>query len=376
MGTRCAPVSGASGGSGEAAATSVGSMKAVRWHGRLDVRLEEIPPPPPPKPNEVQIEVLSCGICGTDIEEYRLGPLFIPASVPHPLTAKRAPVVLGHEVCGRVVAAGGPEGRELIGRLVAVDGLYACGRCEACRHHRVNLCEIFASIGFSADGGLAALMNAPAQGCRRLPEEVPPDVGVLAEPLAVGVRALRRARLRSGERVAVFGAGAVGLLTAQGALALGASSVTVIEPSPERRLLAQRLGLTTLETPVSDLDADVVVECSGAVAAVESAVPATRAMGRVVLVGITPAQPALDVLTMIRGEREVLGSLSHIYDEDFAQAVELIGTGALAMEGLVASSDQLEDALDYLKSPGPLPTGAVKFVIHPAARLNGDLEPH
>jgi threonine dehydrogenase-like Zn-dependent dehydrogenase len=82
-------------------------MLAVRWHARGDVRVEEVPPPAPPGPGELQLQVSWCGICGTDLEEWLSGPVFIPADVPHPVTGARAPLVPGHEFAG-VVAAVGP----------------------------------------------------------------------------------------------------------------------------------------------------------------------------------------------------------------------------------------------------------------------------
>ena len=81
-------------------------MQAVRWHARGDVRVEVVPPPPPPGPGEVQLRVSWCGICGTDLEEWQDGPLFIPVDAPHPVTGARAPLVLGHEFAGVVTAAG------------------------------------------------------------------------------------------------------------------------------------------------------------------------------------------------------------------------------------------------------------------------------
>jgi (R,R)-butanediol dehydrogenase/meso-butanediol dehydrogenase/diacetyl reductase len=84
----------------------VGEVLAVRWHARGDVRVEEVPPPPPPGPGEVQLQVRWCGICGTDLEEWLSGPLFIPAAAPHPVTGTAAPVILGHEFAGVVAAVG------------------------------------------------------------------------------------------------------------------------------------------------------------------------------------------------------------------------------------------------------------------------------
>ena len=81
-------------------------MKAAVWHARDDVRIEEVPEPGPPGPGEVILKVGACGICGTDLEEYRAGPLFIPVDEPNPLTGRRAPLILGHEFAGEVVEVG------------------------------------------------------------------------------------------------------------------------------------------------------------------------------------------------------------------------------------------------------------------------------
>jgi (R,R)-butanediol dehydrogenase/meso-butanediol dehydrogenase/diacetyl reductase len=192
-------------------------MLAVRWHGRGDVRVEEVPPPAPPGPGEVQIQVRWCGICGTDLEEWLSGPVFIPAAAPHPVTGARAPLVLGHEFAGVVVAAGADVTGSWPGQRVAVDTVVSCGTCYWCLRGEVTRCPSLGALGLHADGGLAELCNAPARICLPVPDTVADDEAALAEPLAVAVRALRRAGLRPGERVAVVGAGAVGLMAVQAA---------------------------------------------------------------------------------------------------------------------------------------------------------------
>ena len=134
---------------------------ALRWHGRGDVRLDEIEDPPPPGPGEVQLRPLWCGICGTDVEEYRSGPVFIPSGSPHPLTGRLAPITLGHEFSGEVVDVGPGVERFRPGDRVAADTLIFCGECYWCRRHQVTLCERLAALGLMADGGLAGLCNAP-----------------------------------------------------------------------------------------------------------------------------------------------------------------------------------------------------------------------
>jgi (R,R)-butanediol dehydrogenase/meso-butanediol dehydrogenase/diacetyl reductase len=171
-------------------------MLSLRWHARRDVRLDDIPPPPPPGVGEVQLRVLSCGICGTDIEEFRNGPLFIPVEQPNASTGRQAPLVLGHEFSGEVVALGPGVTRFSVGQRVAADTLIWCGRCFWCLRHQVNLCERLAALGLMADGGLAELCNAPEATCLPVPTGVSDEATAMAETLAVGVRALRRATAR------------------------------------------------------------------------------------------------------------------------------------------------------------------------------------
>ena len=343
-------------------------VKAIRWHRRFDVRVDDVEPAGRPGPGYVQIRVASCGICGTDVAEYDHGPLFIPVGAPHPLTGRTAPVTLGHEVCGQVIAAGDPTAEHLVGHLVAIDGLITCGACWACRAHRVNMCEQLASIGFSADGGLAAVLNAPARGCLPLADNIKPDIGALAEPLSVGVRALRRGRFQAGERVVVVGGGAVGQLSAQAALALGATEVVVVEADAARRAAASMVGLPIVVDPsvASEAGGDLVIECSGTGEGVSTSLMAARPTGRVVLVGITPSPPLLPALELVRYEQEIIGSLSHIYDEDFATAVGLINSGHLGTSprSLFAT---LDEALTYLTGSAAPPPGVVKVIVHPDA---------
>ncbi|HEX6711646.1 MAG TPA: alcohol dehydrogenase catalytic domain-containing protein [Rubrobacter sp.] len=322
-------------------------MLALRWHGRGDVRLDEVDDPPPPGPGEVLLRPLWCGICGTDVEEYRSGPLFIPSGEPHPLTGRSAPITLGHEFSAEVVDVGPGAERFRPGDRVAADTLIFCGECYWCRRHQVTLCERLAALGLMADGGLAGLCNAPERTLLPVPEGVSDEAGALAETLAVAVRALRRGRFAVGESVAVVGAGAVGLMALQAALAGGASKVSVLEPLPGRRSLATRLGADGVYAPEeAAIAADVVVECSGNAMAVRTAVGAARKGGRVVLVGIYGRPGTLDFLDVVGTEKEIIGSLSHVYDEDFVAAVSLLGRGAVLAEPLVSDRVPLSRALD------------------------------
>ena len=343
-------------------------MLALRWHGRRDVRLDEVEEPGPPGPGEVQLRPLWCGICGTDVEEYRSGPHFVPVGGPHPLTGRSAPITLGHEFAGVVVAAGAGAERYRPGDRVAADTLIFCGECYWCRRHQVTLCEKLGALGLMADGGLAELCNAPERTLLPLPDGVSDEAGALAETLAVAVRALRRGRLAVGERVTVVGAGAVGLMALQAALAGGARSVSVVEPLAGRRRLAEILGAEEALTPEDgpEIGADLVLECSGSAGAVGTAVAAARRGGRVVLVGVYGEAGAFDFLEVVGTEKEIIGSLSHVYDEDFTGALALLGRGAVRVEPLVSDRVPLDRALeDGLLSLMREPERHLKVLIKP-----------
>ena len=322
-------------------------MRAVRWHARGDVRVEEVPPPPPPGPGEVQLQVRWCGICGTDLEEWLDGPLFIPAAAPHPVTGTAAPLILGHEFAGVVVAAGAGVTEPAPGQRVAVDTIVYCGTCHWCRRGEVIRCPMLGALGLHGDGGLAALCNAPARMCLPVPDSVADDEAALAEPLAVAVRALRRGGLRPGERATVVGLGAVGLMAVQAAAAFGAESVAVIEPLAERRALALRLGADRQVSPddAATLQADVAVECAGSPAAVETAIRALRAGGRAVVLGIGPQPAKVAPMDLVVGEKSIIGSLSHVWDDDFRIALGLLGRGAVRAAPLITDRIPLSAAV-------------------------------
>lgn len=334
-------------------------MKAVRWHGRADVRLDDVPGPDAPGPGEVQVDVLACGICGTDVEEYRSGPLFVAAD--------NAPVVLGHEFAGRVVAVGDGVGDRWPGQLVAVAPDRSCGSCSWCANGRPNVCAELRSLGLTDDGGLVETCNVPSRNTVALPDDVDPAAGALLETAAVAIAALRRGRLDPSDRVLVLGGGTVGLLAVQAALALGARDVVLVEPMAPRRELGASLGARGI-TPAeaAAIEADLVVECSGSPAAFAAAVAAAGPGSRIVLVGIHEHPVQLDALAVVARELEVLGSLSYRFDPDYVDAARLLAAGALRMEPLVTSRVPLDRAVDDgLLALLERPEDHVKIIIEP-----------
>lgn len=319
-------------------------MRAVVWHGRLDVRVDEVPLPGPPGAGQVLVEVARCGICGSDRRAYERAPS--PSSPgPHPLTGHAGPVVLGHEVVGRIVARGDGVPQPFgVGRRVAVDPTWSCGRCPACRRGQHQLCDVAACSGLTANGGLASHMIAAAGGLALIPDHVPDDEAALAEPLAVAVHAVTRAALQPADRVVVAGFGPIGALVALTVRALGASQVMIIEPSPDRRRAAADLGFADVLDPDSAPTsgeqpprgwADAAFDCAGAPGVLELCIRATRAGGRIVVPAVSSGATPIPMGQLVLGERTLMGSLG--YNGDVARAVALIATGAVDVRPLISA---------------------------------------
>lgn len=318
-------------------------MRAAVYRGRNQVAVEDWPVPGPPPPGWVTIDVTWCGICGTDIDEIANGPVYIPTE-PHALTGRMAPIVLGHEGVGQVVAVGAGAGLE-IGTRVGLENSIGCGTCASCRGGHVQLCPTMAALGLMADGALAERVNVPAAMCAPLPDGLPDEAGALAEPLSVAVRAVRRGGDVRGQVVQVFGGGTIGLLVGQVACALGARAVIVREPSAVRRQVASSLGLqaAALDDPVPE--SSIVLECSGAAAGLEQALLATAKGGVTVLVGVHAERQSIDLRRLLLHEGSLIASLSHSMTDDYLPALELIREGKIRYEPLITDRIPLEDVM-------------------------------
>ncbi|MFD0385669.1 NAD(P)-dependent alcohol dehydrogenase [Streptomyces stramineus] len=260
------------------------TMRAAVLHAPEELRIEERPVPVP-GPGQVLVRVEAVGICGSDVHYYRHGRIgdFVV----------RAPMVLGHEPGGTVVALGPGTVRHRPGQLVSIEPGVPCGRCAQCRSGRYNLCP---GVSFYAtppvDGALCEYVAVDEDFAHPVPEPLTAETAALLEPLSVGVWACRKARVTPGSRVLVTGAGPIGLVAAQAARAFGATEVVVTDVAPHRLDLAGRLGATTTvdvsTTPLADtgFEPDILLECSGVPAVADEAIRAVGRAGRAVLVGM------------------------------------------------------------------------------------------
>lgn len=324
-------------------------MRAARWYGARDVRVESVNRPRP-HPGQVLVAVEMVGLCGTDLEEYLAGPVDIPRSLTSGLT-------LGHEVVGRVAEC--PSGEIAPGTRVIPDVVQGCGHCRFCRRHEPGLCPELVVLGLQDDGGLAEYLLADAATCIAVDEALAPQAAVFAEPLSVAVRALRKFGDLSGASVAVVGLGTIGNLVVRTAALRGAAVVVGVDPLPARREQAAQAGADACLAP-GDVRAhyadhrapDVVVECAGTPSAVSAAVSVAASGGTIVAVGTGDAVMALPVRDLVLHEKRLLGSAAHVWDVDVAAAVSLLERRAVdplpLIARIVALSDVVTDGFEPL----------------------------
>jgi (R,R)-butanediol dehydrogenase/meso-butanediol dehydrogenase/diacetyl reductase len=312
-------------------------VKAARFYARGDIRIDDVPEPPT-RPGTVKVEVEWCGICGTDLHEYLDGPIFAPTKeAPHPLTGESVPITLGHEFAGRVAEIGDGVTRVRVGDTVVVEPYIVCGRCDACRTGRYNVCATLGFVGLSGyGGGFSQYVVAEERWIHPL-GDLGTDVGALIEPLAVAYHAVKLSGARPGHTALVFGAGPIGLVTTAALRAAGVEEVIVVEPADVRKAKAPVAGAahvldptgTDVAAEVSELTdgrgADVSFECAGIDAVLRSAILSTRAGGTVVNVAIWGHEASVAMNDLVFHEVSLVGSLA--YANDHPATIEMVATG-------------------------------------------------
>jgi L-iditol 2-dehydrogenase len=329
--------------------------------GRIDIREVDRPIL---GPDDVLIKTEYAGVCGSDLHAFK---------GEHPF--RKPPVILGHELAGTAVECGAAVRGIRPGDRVTIMPLVSCGTCRLCRQGRENICLNKQVPGAGAWlGSFAEHALAPAAIAYKLGEATPCDLGVLAEPLAVGVHAVRRrARVEPGSRVLVLGGGTIGILTALAARAAGAGDLVATDLFEFNLALTRALcGAETIHASRTGWEDDltrafpdkfdVTFLCSGAPPTVGQAVRLTRRGGRIIVTGLFLEPVPVDLTAVTLGELEVLGS--QIYDHrDFRTAVDWIDAGRFDFRRLVTHVFPLERAQDALTILADRTEDAVKILL-------------
>ena len=322
-----------------------------------EIVLEERPMPEP-GPRDVLVEVSAVGVCGSDVHYYehgRIGSHIV-----------RGPLVLGHESAGRVVEVGEEVTKHAVGDRVTLEPGVPCGRCRECRAGRYNLCpDVVFFATPPVDGAFADFVTIHEDFAFALPDELSDEVGALMEPLSVGIWACRKAGVSAGDRVLITGAGPIGLLAMQVALAFGATQVEISDLSEPRLELARRTGATRAFQPGTDEpgEADALIECSGSARALDAGVRAVRPAGTAVIVGMGPGETAEIPLSLIQ-TREIWLTGTFRYANTYPTAIALAAGGRVDLDAIITGHYPLEETERALRAGLDDPAN-VKAVVHP-----------
>jgi len=335
-------------------------VRVAVLNGPGDLAIEERPEPTA-GPGQVVVRVASVGVCGSDTHYYdhgRIGRFVV-----------RQPLVLGHEASGEVVEVGDGVTGLRPGQRVSLEPGVPDLVCEQCLAGRYNLCpdmRFFATP--PVDGAFAELVAVHAAFAHPVPDSMSDDAAALLEPLSVGIWACRKGRVTAGSRVLITGAGPIGLISLQTALAFGATSVVVSDVNPARLQLALDLGATQVvdarSESVLDLDRppQVLLECSGFPPAIGEGIRALGRAGRAVLVGMGGEQVPLPLSVVQERELELTGTFR--YANTWPTAIDLVTAGRVELDRLVTGTYDLADAAQALTASRVDET-AIKTVVRP-----------
>ena len=351
-------------------------MKAARFHGRNDIRIDDVPEPEV-RPGTVKIQVAWCGICGTDLHEYLEGPIFVPApGHPHPLSGEEAPVTMGHEFSGTIVDVGEVVQALSVGDNVVVEPYFVCDECPPCKAGNYHLCTKMGFIGLSGGGGgLGGMVVVDTRWVHKV-GNIPLDQAALIEPLSVAHHAVARSGAKPGDVALVGGSGPIGLLTAAVLKSQGVTTVIselsaarkdkaissgvadyVIDPGQED-LQARLLELT------DGVGADVAFECAGVNAVLDTLLTAVKPAGVVVNVSIWGRPATVDMQKIVLKEIDLRGTIAYV--RDHAEAIKLVQEGKVNLEPFITARIALEDLVEQgFNTLIHHNDTAVKILVHP-----------
>lgn len=291
-------------------------MKALVYKGPKKVEVENVELNKK-ESDSIKIKVKYCGVCGSDIGIY-LGT--------HPRA--KAPLVLGHEFLG-IVQEDGKKFKK--GDRVVAYPLISCGNCTPCREGNEHVCETLGLIGIDVDGGIREEFYVNEDVLFKVPDKESDKAASVIEPLAVIIRAINQAKFRPRDKVAIIGAGPIGILTGIAVKNFGAENVIISDVSEKRLKVAKELGLTTVNVSEENLNdvildvtngdgADVTFECSGSESSAIEITKITKISGTICMLSVHKQAHKVDLRELNFKEQTIIGS--RVYTKrEFEKAV-------------------------------------------------------
>lgn len=347
-------------------------MDAIVLHGVSDLRYEQVPIPKL-GPGTVRVRIGFCGVCGSDIPRC-----FVKGTY-------HFPTICGHEFAGTIDAVGDGVKQYKIGDRVAVFPLLWRADHPACEQGKYAQSDGYDYLGSRSDGAFSEYVIAPERNLLRVPDNVSLEEAAMTEPASVALHAVRRAGLRLGETVAIFGLGPIGLMVAQWARAMGAAPVALFDILPAKLDLARKLGFTHVydSRTVKPVEATneltggrgvhVAIEAAGVPPTMLSALQVARRAGRVVLLGNPAADvtlPASLISQVMRRELDLFGTWNSDFsvygdDDDWRTVLAAMSSGTLNLKPLITHRVPLSRGIAALEMMRDQKEFFAKVLIHP-----------
>ncbi|KIN03268.1 hypothetical protein OIDMADRAFT_120325 [Oidiodendron maius Zn] len=328
-------------------------MQAVRFHGKNDIRLEEIPIPVCGR-GQVKVRPAFVGICGTDLHEYLEGAYLIPTA-PHPHTGEQAPVVIGHEFGGTVSEVGEGISGLQVGQRVVIQPILFDETCAACQKGLINCCRKGGFIGLSGwGGGLSEYIVVPSYSVFKIPDSISLEVAALIEPLAVAWHAVTLSRFQPNDSALILGGGPIGLAVLQVLKARGARKVILSEIATKRKQYAADFGADLILDPTKDdvgarclelfggEGVQVVFDAVGRQSSIDTALVACRPRGVICNIAIWSEEAVIQPNYFCLNERTYVGSATYSAG-DFQQVIDTIALGLLKPDPMITLVIGLEE---------------------------------
>lgn len=329
---------------------------AVVVHSARDLRVEDVPLPEPGA-GEIMVRMAAGGICGSDLHYYQDGGFGV--------VRVREPMVLGHEISGRVEKLGAGVSGLTIGQLIAVNPSHPCGHCKYCREglpiHCLEMRFFGSAMRFPhVQGGFRERLVCAATQAVAVAEGCTPGEAAFGEPLAVCLHAVNRAGPMLGKKVLVTGAGPIGVLTAMAAKRAGARFIAITDLTDETLAVARKVGADETINVATNADAlktfeadkglfDVAFEASGNQRALASAIAVTRPRGVIVQIGVG-GDFTIPLNAVTAKEIDLRGTFR--FHEEFAQAIDFIGKREIDVRPLITDTIPIARAVEAFELAG------------------------
>lgn len=316
-------------------------MKGVVMKGAHQININDDLPKPLIKRDEVLIKVKYCGICGSGIESYNTGGMYLPN------------IIIGHEFSGVIEEVGEDVKGLKNGDKVTANPNLPCGSCYWCSHYQENMCIISNnSIGTTQDGAMAEYISLKAERVHKLPDSMDLQTGATVEPLANCVYAVQQSGFKIGEVAAVYGAGTIGLFTIQTLKIAGAKDIYVLEPVPSKYEVALQLGASEVFPPhkwkkihrlTDKIGPSHVFDCVGVPDTFMSSMQLTKRGGHITAIGIHVEPFEMKGFMQLMLKNLTMRGVFSFNQDVFKTALNLLATEKITSEAIISKIIKLED---------------------------------